>query len=253
MANKNVLIVDDEKDFAEFVQSLLVERGYAVDIARDGQEGLSRIRASRPDLLILDMNMPKMGGIELYAKISSRYGRTPFPVIILTALGELSDFFQDALVDAFLTKPFQVTELLRAVERLLSGHSQPVVFLAGGPEETRRIRDALTGERFRVVDVDGPAALEKSAMATEPNFIALQYETPAWKAESWIRKIRTLPHLKKVPVIVYSNSEYAHEADAVVRAGADRYLGKLDDLKPLFLAIRQLYPQTSHSSAAGRP
>ena len=150
-APKHILIVDDEKELVAFLRSLFASRGYRVSSALDGEEGMRQLRSGDPDLLILDMNMPRMGGVEFYTRICTHYGRSRFPVLVLTAIEGLSDFFEEALVDAFVTKPFQVADLLGKVDELVSGGGRPEILLAA--DET-----PLASELERVLNEDGPRA-----------------------------------------------------------------------------------------------
>jgi len=113
-----VLIVDDEKTIRDFVQKNLEVRGFRVVAASNGVEALEFFTAQNIDLVILDIMMPHMDGLETTNKI--RHIST-VPIIILTALGEEADKVQafDLGADDYLTKPFGVGELLARVKAVL--------------------------------------------------------------------------------------------------------------------------------------
>lgn len=243
MNQKHILIIDDEAGFVEFVSALLLSRGYRVSSASNGQEGLKRLKSGDPDLLILDMTMPKMGGVEFYTRICSQYGRTRFPVIVLTALDGLNAFFQAALVDSFMTKPFQIGRLMAEVDRLLSGASKPLVLLADDDTaESARIREALEIERFQVEAMKDP----DQASARRPDFVLMDSGWNAGRSGAALQRIKQRPDLKGVPVITYAHA--AANGSQGSDAGADRNLGKLEDLHILFSAMREFQLQQAREA-----
>lgn len=118
---KNILIVDDEKDFAKALKLRFENEGYSVDVAIDGKEALDRINSSAPDLIILDLMLPKIDGLKLcrMIKFDERYKQ--IPVIMLTARSQNSDQIlgQQVGADVYLVKPVENKELLGKVKELL--------------------------------------------------------------------------------------------------------------------------------------
>lgn len=117
MTNK-ILIVDDDPMLSELIGYNLEHEGYAVVRARDGQEGLRRFQQEQPDLVILDVTMPKLNGWEVCEHIRSV---SDTPVMMLTAQGREEDIIRglDLGADDYLTKPFQVKVLLARVRAAL--------------------------------------------------------------------------------------------------------------------------------------
>ena len=121
---KDILIIDDEKEFTDFMSTFLESRGFSVRIANNGRDGLKRIEEKEPDLLVLDVRMPGMGGIEFYTKICSPTKRAQYPVLILTGMEELTDYFREIRVDGFMTKPVVVDVFLAKIEELLKSRKE---------------------------------------------------------------------------------------------------------------------------------
>ena len=114
----SVLIVEDDKNIQELLQLYLEKEGYAVTVASDGGQGLTKFRAIKPDLVLLDVMMPVMDGWTVCRTIRAE-SRTP--VIMLTAKGEVDDKVNGlkAGADDYVTKPFEMKELLARIEAVL--------------------------------------------------------------------------------------------------------------------------------------
>ena len=125
-----ILVVDDEPQIRRVMRATLTAQGYAIVEARDGQEALEKLRSERPDLVILDMNMPVMDGLEACREI--RAGSN-VPIIMLTVRSAEKDKVRalDAGADDYVVKPFGIQELLAriraALRRSPSGEVENVV------------------------------------------------------------------------------------------------------------------------------
>jgi PAS domain S-box-containing protein/putative nucleotidyltransferase with HDIG domain len=117
-----LLIVEDSIVQAEMLQRILVGNGYAVDIARNGAEGLAKIKASRPALVISDIVMPEMSGFELCRQIRAEEKLQDLPVILVTVLSELEDVLEGLAsgADNFVTKPYSEPRLISIVREQLA-------------------------------------------------------------------------------------------------------------------------------------
>jgi DNA-binding response OmpR family regulator len=116
--SKTILVVDDKKELRVMVKSYLEEEGFRVVMAGDGQEALYVARHEKPDLIILDLMMPQMGGYE-FLRVHRREAETP--IIILTAKLEEGDkvLGLELGADDFVTKPFSMRELTARVRAVL--------------------------------------------------------------------------------------------------------------------------------------
>lgn len=123
---ERILVVDDEKDVRSMIQDVLTSAGYTVETASDGAEAIEAFDRQRPDLVLLDMIMPKMSGLETFDAFLLR------PPLIRVVL--VTGYSQDGKareimrkgVAAFLQKPFEADDLLRVVRRVLDGPMEPV-------------------------------------------------------------------------------------------------------------------------------
>ncbi len=114
-----ILVVEDEPKVASFIRRALEEESYAVDVCADGQKGLDWAQSVDYDLIILDLMLPGIPGLELLKQI--RKGGVKTPVVILTARSEVDQRVKglDAGADDYLTKPFAIEELLARARALL--------------------------------------------------------------------------------------------------------------------------------------
>ena len=120
-ANKRVLLVDDDAEIIEAIRYALEAKGYQILIARDGNQGLAMAEREDPDLVILDMMMPKRSGFLVLEKLR-RTRPVPLRVIMITANeGSRHKAYAEMLgVDDYIRKPFAMDRLLDSVERLLA-------------------------------------------------------------------------------------------------------------------------------------
>ena len=114
----SVLVVEDDKNIARLLQMYLEKEGYAVTVAADGGQGLSKFRAIKPDLVLLDVMMPVMDGWAVCRTIRTE---SQTPIIMLTAKGETDDKVVGLRTgaDDYITKPFEMREVLARIEAVL--------------------------------------------------------------------------------------------------------------------------------------
>ena len=113
--HKTILVVDDEKPIADILQFNLIKEGYKVICAYDGDEALKRVEEEQPDLMLLDIMLPKRDGMEVCREVRKKYD---FPIIMLTAKGSEIDkvLGLEMGADDYVTKPFSTRELIARVK-----------------------------------------------------------------------------------------------------------------------------------------
>lgn len=117
-----VLIVDDEPNIVISLQFLMKKGGFETSVARDGDEALLEVERFRPDLVLLDVMMPRRDGYEVCQQLRSS-GWNDLKIVMLTAKGREAEVTKGLAVgaDAYVTKPFSTSELVETVTRLLGG------------------------------------------------------------------------------------------------------------------------------------
>ena len=127
---KKILIVDDEEDIIEYLGTLFKNNGYDICTARDGQEALEKTRSENPDLVTLDIIMPKKSGVRYYREMKEDPELKKMPIVVITALtgwGYDSEGFHKFIKsrkqvpspEGFLSKPVDTEELLKTVKKIL--------------------------------------------------------------------------------------------------------------------------------------
>jgi two-component system KDP operon response regulator KdpE len=133
MKSATILVVDDEPQIRRVLRSTLSSKGYAIVEARNGQEALEKLRAERPDLILLDVHMPVLDGLEACREIraSSRV-----PVIMLTVRGAEKDKVcaLDAGADDYVVKPFGIQELLARIRAQLRRSAEAAAIIISSKE-----------------------------------------------------------------------------------------------------------------------
>ena len=119
----HILVVDDEPEIVKMVGRILESRGHRVTTARDGQEALDEVARERPDLLIIDLNLPKLDGFEVTKRLRAAPVTKDMPIVMMTAaFPTVADADRGITVgaDEYVVKPFLREVLLHNVERLLA-------------------------------------------------------------------------------------------------------------------------------------
>ena len=128
LENVHVLIIDDDNDMVSFLSEALIMEGFKVTTAMDGYEGLVKAQSDVPDIILLDIMMPKMDGFQVcrLLKFSERYSK--IPIVMLTARVQPEDqqtAFLIAGADAYITKPFRISDVVERVKHLLTHEVVP--------------------------------------------------------------------------------------------------------------------------------
>ena len=124
---KRILIVEDDEDIVKIIRTTLVREGFEVAATHDGASGMAEVRRLRPDLLILDLVLPKLPGLEVCKAIRADHGLRRLPILILTARRDEADRVVglELGADDYVTKPFSARELLARVKALLRRAEPP--------------------------------------------------------------------------------------------------------------------------------
>ena len=179
---KSILVVEDEEDILALLHFNLIKAGYDADCASHGEEALRSVAAKKPDLILLDLMLPGIDGMEICRRLRQEEATNEIPIIMLTARGEEEDIIRglELGADDYVTKPFSIKILLARVQTVL--RRRRVLEQESDTEEL--IRGALSIHPGRsLVLVDGKAVdltftefrvLE--ALASRPGWVFTRYQ-----------------------------------------------------------------------------
>lgn len=121
---KKILIIDDEKDMRVYLEAVFRKAGYETETAADGDQGVWLAEAKQPDLITLDVLMPKKSGVKAYRGLRTSEKTASIPIIVLTGLTRSDDFFGDfgelPKPEAVVEKPIKREEFLETVKELIA-------------------------------------------------------------------------------------------------------------------------------------
>jgi CheY-like chemotaxis protein len=253
-----ILIVDDDVRLLQTMRRMLEAGGqYEVKMEDSGRRALALAATFHPALIVLDMNMPEMGGVEFLRQISTPEGRLQYPVLVLTSRANMAQFFDSIAVDGFLSKPCDPEEFRREVSRIVLLRSSAESGPAPEPQVHAASRRILIGEddaavRCRLADafgragyaVDcvaaGPQVLEK-AIVQRPDLILVKLILANLDGDAVARTLKELPNTRDIPVVLY-NPEPGPVNEAKFTApqsGITRYV-KSDNPRDLLPAVAEV-------------
>ena len=233
---RRILLIDDDTSLLVTLSDFLRFENYDVVTAESGEQGLEELKTVSPDLIILDMSMPGMGGIGFLKSISSSDGKPRYPVLVLTARANMAEFFANVDVDGFIAKPCEPSDLLMEVGRIL--------FLRGGDvgEETSAGKSA---EKLRVLigeDEDdtrehlvtrlaaagfvvdgvakGPEVIEK-AVVERPDVVVVKLVLENMNGDTVAGMLQQMDSTRDIPVVLYDDTD-SHAPESKLKAASPR-------------------------------
>jgi DNA-binding response OmpR family regulator len=212
----HILLVDDEKHLLISLRDYLMFEHFTVTTAQSGEEALAALERVTPDLIVLDISMPGMGGIGFLKRISSSAGKPRYPVLVLTARSMLADFFQDVSVDGFVAKPCEEAELTGMIRTILAKRrcetrrgqrAQRTILLAENEATTAsRLKVALLSAGYAVDTVgSGPELLEKAA-TNKPDIILMNEILPYLNGNAVATLLDVMPSTSEIPIVIYDDT-----------------------------------------------
>jgi two-component system alkaline phosphatase synthesis response regulator PhoP len=191
MAADKIMVVDDDRNIRLALKYRLEKEGCNVLLASDGADALEKVRAEKPDLILLDLTMPRMDGFGFLEEIRGNGRTSAVPVIVLTAYGYESNRAKSLELGAaeFVTKPFSPRQLVSEVWKVLREKKKKVLVI----DDDISVRDLLAGlleAEGCVVDTaeDGPSGVEK-ALAGDYDLIFMDSRIPGCGADEATERI----------------------------------------------------------------
>lgn len=261
---RRVLLVDDNKTLLRVLNDFLSFEGFEVATAASGEEGLDKLDGFRPDIILLDVSMPGIGGIGFLKRIAASDGKLPYPVLVFTARSTTRDFFEAIAVDGFIAKPCDKAELVGKMQEILSRQPPPaaeeksparrLVLIAEDEKPiANRLVEAFANAGYDTsVVASGPEVVER-AVVNLPDVILMKQVLPKMNGSSVTSLLQALPRTKAVPVILYDASGVTgHEDEAKFlrpETGIKKYL-TTDSPAPLVAAVEAVLKKDRRARTA---
>ena len=268
---KTIVIVEDQTVLAAAYSNKFKGEGFNVEVALDGQEGFDLITRIRPDLVLLDLQLPKLGGLEILKKIRSNPALQALPVIVLSSLAK-PESMQEAwqagatlVLSKFNTSPKRVLESVQTTLAASSAQPQPITLIDRGSSSSPAMQTTKAGSaRSQILLIEDNADLrtmmafllhqaghqvtavhsrDGSQQTKEQGFdlLLLGRHEPDSAASSWCQQIRRLCPDK--PIVIYSTTALFSEQQEGLKAGATAYLVKPEDLLNVGQIATDLFEQ----------
>jgi DNA-binding response OmpR family regulator len=220
-APKTILVIDDEIDLQQLVKIALKSRGYKVETANNGVEGLEKLKTIKPHLIILDLNMPKMGGLVFYQNICDWKNRPKYPVLILTARANMAKLFQEFLIDGFKTKPFEIDELLDEVDTIINSkfgivkkikisgveRSARVCIVENDQEELKKIGAAFLKSGYVVNSTSNGADAIEYIYENLPDVVLVKLTIPDIAGDLVILQLKRMARTQNVKFVLFAEEQ----------------------------------------------
>jgi DNA-binding response OmpR family regulator len=217
MAHEKILVIDDDAGVVSVLHSILTDEGFDVVTADSGIRGLEILQEYTPHLILLDLKMPGMSGVGFLNEISGEDGKPKYPVLVLTAHGNMSGFFKNIDIDGFMLKPVRGTELIAEVNRILCARNirktstpeavmskRKKVLIAEDDDEVSNIlalaflRAGYTTEQTN----NGSDAIGKTILS-RPDVLVIKMLLSSMNGNKVAAILRTIPKTNPIPIVLY--------------------------------------------------
>ncbi len=210
-----VLVVEDDKRSAKLLSTYLMEAGFRVETAPDGETGFENARALRPAVITLDILLPKLDGWDFLARIKENPETREIPIIIVSIVDQRGKGFALGAAD-YLIKPVRREELIAAVQRFstptkLRGETVKVLAIDDDPMALELIGGILEPEGYRILRATGGEKGVALAKAELPGLIILDLLMPEVDGFTVLDQVREDPAIRETPVLVLTNKDLSPE------------------------------------------
>ncbi|MDD4102206.1 MAG: response regulator [Kiritimatiellae bacterium] len=215
ITKRKLLLVDDDPSLLTTLGDFLKFEGYEIMCAVSGEDALVKMRPFRPDLVILDMGMPGMGGKGFLDRITNPDGSTLYPVLVLTAKASMAEYFADKQISGFIAKPCNPPDLLLEVGRIIfetaseggrsaaAREARRLVVAEGDFGLLQNLELEFTRIGFDVrTAANGPEALE-TAVTFKPDALVMRLELAGMSADEVVTMLRRMPNCRNIKVVVF--------------------------------------------------
>jgi len=248
MSSKKILLVDDEPAILSVLSARLKAADYEICTANDGLEAIGKVKTDKPDLIIMDVLMPRMTGFEAMKLIRDIPAARMTPAIVISARGSMRDFFTEITGVEFISKPYESQHLMERIEFLLGNREvasdglQQVILMGVEDFLVEKIKVLLSSLKFHVMTALNEEDALMMARNLHPAFILCQFWEEASVLDAKKLSEKLAEHAELVSVPLYAYCKEALSIEGMKTFKGDRliaYKESSDLLKKLELILRK--------------
>jgi len=249
-----VLIIDDEPSVRDLMSRTLSAEGIYTCTASDGEQGIRNARELKPDLIFLDVMMPKMDGWAVLASLKADPVLSKIPVVMLTIVGD-REMGYTLGASEYLTKPIDRGILSKVVNKYRTKNAGRVVLIIDDDDATRQVVSrTLTREGWTVLEAEnGKAAMDRLSRE-EPNLILLDLAMPEMDGFEFLTRLRNDSIHTGIPVVVLTSKDLTPSERSVLTGRVEKIIQKGDYSRGALLReIKQLVELCAEKNTAAAP
>jgi signal transduction histidine kinase/DNA-binding response OmpR family regulator len=203
LSGKSVLIVDDDPTVHDVLRATIAKEGYRLLHAYDGAQALELAKSERPDVITLDVMMPKLDGWSVLGKLKSDPALAPIPVIMLTIVDERTMGYSLGAAE-YMTKPVDRNRLIELLRRFAATSREAVVLVVDDSEDVRAVvRATVEKAGLKTVEAEnGKIALDWLKTNPAPALVLLDLMMPVMDGFAFLDEVKEVPALARVPIVV---------------------------------------------------
>ncbi|MCK5581423.1 MAG: response regulator [Candidatus Omnitrophica bacterium] len=235
-----ILVIDDDQVITKMLYIKLTAQGYTVETAKDGEEGLEKYKTFFPDIIILDIFMPKMDGYTFVLEFNRIGNLKETSIIVLTAAEAMQDIFEMEGVNDYIVKPFNTEGLLRKIDKRMKGKVKKIMVVDDEPDFVNVVGNRLARNGYDVIAaMNGLDGLEL-ARTEKPDLIVLDVMMPRLDGFRFCRMLKFEEKYKDIPIILSTALLEERGLETSKRVRADAYLTKSYDCRSLLGVVKEL-------------
>ncbi len=217
LSGKTVLIVDDDPTVHDVLRATIAKEGYRLLHAYDGVQALEIARSERPDVITLDVMMPKLDGWSVLGKLKSDPALAPIPVIMLTIVDERTMGYSLGASE-YMTKPVDRNRLIELLRRFAATTREAVVLVVDDSADVRAVvRSTVEKAGLKAVEAEnGQAALDWLKKNPKPALVLLDLMMPVMDGFAFLDRVKDAPELAKVPIVVLTAKDLTEAERRVI-------------------------------------
>ncbi len=240
-----ILLVEDDAVQIEMIKKHLESYGYNLIIARNGQEGIKAAQVEKPDLILMDMIMPGMHGLEAVIKLKENPLTTTIPIIALTIMSS-PKFVQEcyrAGIVGYIKKPYEPKALIESVEKIVGKPERKInkiLIIAGASRLATMIEMRLVRQGYQVDSFAGGKSALNYLEKERPDLIILDITLPSKHVSGVMEGLKKSEKAKGIPVVLFSPQASDEEmAREMAAHGAAAYINSTSDLAHVLQKISE--------------